>query len=166
MQGYDNRLKTYIATQGPIDTTIADFWRMIWEQQSSVIIMSTNLIEGGKTKCARYWPAPGQHMKLAGADLNIQGVESALRAGYVLNTFIVTSTKKVTNLPRDINNAYVESTGIQGQAPQGTPILDQLLARPRCTSLNRHDDRSASRRSQEPPGNTWPDGRALQCWSR
>ena len=68
---------------------------MIWEQQSSVIIMSTNLIEGGKTKCARYWPAPGQHMKLAGADLNIQGIESALRSGYVLNTFMVTSTKKV-----------------------------------------------------------------------
>ncbi len=39
--------KSYIATQGPLDHTRADFWKMVWEQQSQVIIMITDLEEQG-----------------------------------------------------------------------------------------------------------------------
>ncbi|XP_035382781.1 tyrosine-protein phosphatase non-receptor type 13 [Electrophorus electricus] len=47
----------YIACQGPLPTTLADFWQMVWEQKSNVVAMMTQEVEGGKVKCQRYWPA-------------------------------------------------------------------------------------------------------------
>lgn len=46
----------YVACQGPLPTTLGDFWQMVWEQNSNVIAMMTQEIEGGKVKCQRYWP--------------------------------------------------------------------------------------------------------------
>uniref|UniRef100_H2YNA7 Tyrosine-protein phosphatase non-receptor type 20 n=1 Tax=Ciona savignyi TaxID=51511 RepID=H2YNA7_CIOSA len=48
--------RKYIATQGPLAKTEGDFWRMMWETKSSIIIMLTNLFENGKKKCQKYWP--------------------------------------------------------------------------------------------------------------
>lgn len=46
----------YIACQGPLPTTLGDFWQMVWEQKSDVIAMMTQEVEAGKVKCQRYWP--------------------------------------------------------------------------------------------------------------
>ncbi|XP_068155052.1 tyrosine-protein phosphatase non-receptor type 7-like [Drosophila tropicalis] len=46
----------YIACQAPLESTTADFWRMIWEQQSRVIIQATDLSEEGIERCAEYLP--------------------------------------------------------------------------------------------------------------
>ncbi|XP_058151860.1 tyrosine-protein phosphatase non-receptor type 13 isoform X3 [Dasypus novemcinctus] len=46
----------YIACQGPLPTTVGDFWQMIWEQKSTVIAMMTQEVEGERIKCQRYWP--------------------------------------------------------------------------------------------------------------
>lgn len=47
IRGYKHSSKCYIATQGPLQWTVADFWRMIWEQTCSTIIMATKLQEKG-----------------------------------------------------------------------------------------------------------------------
>ncbi|XP_025037939.1 tyrosine-protein phosphatase non-receptor type 20 isoform X2 [Pelodiscus sinensis] len=51
----------YISTQGPLPSTVADFWQMIWENESNVIAMMTKEVELGKAKCHRYWPEPPQN---------------------------------------------------------------------------------------------------------
>uniref|UniRef100_A0A1A7W8W8 Receptor-type tyrosine-protein phosphatase C n=2 Tax=Iconisemion striatum TaxID=60296 RepID=A0A1A7W8W8_9TELE len=56
--------KKYIAAQGPKDETVGDFWRMIWEQQSSIIVMVTRCEEGNRVKCAQYWPTPERETEI------------------------------------------------------------------------------------------------------
>ncbi|XP_034489152.1 mucin-5AC isoform X2 [Drosophila innubila] len=46
----------YIACQAPLESTTGDFWRMIWEQQSRVIVQATDLNENGIERCAEYLP--------------------------------------------------------------------------------------------------------------
>uniref|UniRef100_A0A670KBJ4 Tyrosine-protein phosphatase non-receptor type 13 n=1 Tax=Podarcis muralis TaxID=64176 RepID=A0A670KBJ4_PODMU len=46
----------YIACQGPLPTTVADFWQMAWEQNCTLVAMMTQEVEGEKVKCQRYWP--------------------------------------------------------------------------------------------------------------
>uniref|UniRef100_A0AAZ3Q990 Receptor-type tyrosine-protein phosphatase epsilon n=1 Tax=Oncorhynchus tshawytscha TaxID=74940 RepID=A0AAZ3Q990_ONCTS len=44
---------------GPKQDTVADFWRMIWEQKTATIVMLTNLKERKEDKCYQYWPDQG-----------------------------------------------------------------------------------------------------------
>ncbi|XP_075280235.1 FERM and PDZ domain-containing protein 2 [Opisthocomus hoazin] len=48
----------YIVTQGPLPSTMADFWQMVWESESDTIAMMTKEVELEQVKCHRYWPAP------------------------------------------------------------------------------------------------------------
>ncbi|KAF0312425.1 Tyrosine-protein phosphatase 69D [Amphibalanus amphitrite] len=57
--GYKER-KKFICAQGPLEATIDDFWRMVWEHCCELMIMLTNLEEVGRTKCAKYWPEEGE----------------------------------------------------------------------------------------------------------
>uniref|UniRef100_A0A8C5AUV2 protein-tyrosine-phosphatase n=1 Tax=Gadus morhua TaxID=8049 RepID=A0A8C5AUV2_GADMO len=57
-QGFKEKNK-FIAAQGPKFETVADFWRMVWEQKVSTIVMLTNLKERKEDKCYQYWPDQG-----------------------------------------------------------------------------------------------------------
>lgn len=56
VRGPKDTANYYIATQAPLENTVADFWRMIWEQKSRVIIMATDLNENGLERCVEYLP--------------------------------------------------------------------------------------------------------------
>ncbi|XP_076997608.1 tyrosine-protein phosphatase non-receptor type 3 isoform X3 [Tamandua tetradactyla] len=53
-----NLVNKYIAAQGPLPHTCAQFWQVVWDQKLSLIVMLTTLTERGRTKCHQYWPDP------------------------------------------------------------------------------------------------------------
>ncbi|XP_071960785.1 uncharacterized protein [Antedon mediterranea] len=50
-----NDKPVYIAAQGPLPQTVADFWRLIWESNAQIVVMACNEYELGKHKCQKYW---------------------------------------------------------------------------------------------------------------
>nr|XP_005986138.1 PREDICTED: tyrosine-protein phosphatase non-receptor type 11-like [Latimeria chalumnae] len=48
--------KIYIATQGCLQNTVSDFWKMVYQENTHVIVMTTKEVERGRNKCIKYWP--------------------------------------------------------------------------------------------------------------
>ncbi|XP_069134513.1 receptor-type tyrosine-protein phosphatase mu-like [Argopecten irradians] len=88
------RPAVYIATQGPRPGTVNDFWRMVWQQRTGKIVMLTNLIEGGKPKCDKYWPEEGK--PLSTTNFNIILDRERSYAFYIVREFTVTERKTKT----------------------------------------------------------------------
>uniref|UniRef100_A0A182N519 protein-tyrosine-phosphatase n=1 Tax=Anopheles dirus TaxID=7168 RepID=A0A182N519_9DIPT len=86
--GYKER-KKFICAQGPMDATINDFWRMIWEQHLEIIVMLTNLEEYNKTKCAKYWPE-STNDSIQYGELLITFQSLTYYADYIVRTLKVT----------------------------------------------------------------------------
>ena len=47
-----------IMTKGPLSETEMDFWWLIWQERSPIIVMLTN--EVNCAKCLQYWPDSGK----------------------------------------------------------------------------------------------------------
>ncbi|KAK2193612.1 hypothetical protein NP493_11g09029 [Ridgeia piscesae] len=83
IHGYKKQNR-FIATQGPNEETTADFWRMVWEQNSTRILMLTNVKERGKTKCSQYWPDEGT--KTYGA-IQVEYLQQETWPDFIVRTF-------------------------------------------------------------------------------
>eukprot|EP00731_Ephydatia_muelleri_P029842 Em0021g365a len=83
--------RAYIATQGPLPSTFDDFWRMVWEQNVHTVVMLTELVEKGRTKCHRYWPEPGEpHMY---GDINVEPVSEKAKEDWTIRELNVSQEK-------------------------------------------------------------------------
>uniref|UniRef100_H2YNY5 Tyrosine-protein phosphatase non-receptor type 20 n=1 Tax=Ciona savignyi TaxID=51511 RepID=H2YNY5_CIOSA len=79
--------RKYIATQGPLAKTEGDFWRMMWETESSIIVMLTNLFENGKKKCQKYWPDFGAQRDFK--QINVACTQEEVIGCFVKRTFTI-----------------------------------------------------------------------------
>uniref|UniRef100_A0A672PS12 protein-tyrosine-phosphatase n=1 Tax=Sinocyclocheilus grahami TaxID=75366 RepID=A0A672PS12_SINGR len=84
VDGY-HRPNHYIATQGPMQETAIDFWRMVWQENTATIVMVTNLVEVGRVKCCKYWPDDTEIYR----DIKVTLIETQLLSEYVIRTFAV-----------------------------------------------------------------------------
>ncbi|XP_057294079.1 receptor-type tyrosine-protein phosphatase S-like isoform X2 [Hydractinia symbiolongicarpus] len=83
IDGYNGQ-SSYIATQGPLENTCDDFWRMCWEQNVSSVVMLTGLEENGRIKCYQYWPEVGS---ICYGRMQVTLTESNYLPNYVVRSF-------------------------------------------------------------------------------
>ncbi|XP_046715590.1 protein tyrosine phosphatase receptor type Fa isoform X12 [Silurus meridionalis] len=88
IDGY-RKQNAYIATQGPLPETVSDFWRMVWEQRSSTIIMMTRLEEKSRVKCDQYWPSRGTETY---GMIQVTLLDTVELATYSVRTFTIYKT--------------------------------------------------------------------------
>ncbi|XP_059477251.1 uncharacterized protein LOC132197748 [Neocloeon triangulifer] len=109
--------KAYIATQGPKPNTLVDFWRMVWQEQVSLIVMVANLVETGKTKCEKYWPDERQVVCVEG--LQVLSIKEELTPDYIVRTLQI--------MNKDQNRQVVQMHYTQWP-DHGVPMYAQSLA--------------------------------------
>uniref|UniRef100_A0A672Z9J7 Receptor-type tyrosine-protein phosphatase alpha n=1 Tax=Sphaeramia orbicularis TaxID=375764 RepID=A0A672Z9J7_9TELE len=89
IDGYRQK-DSYMASQGPLQHTIEDFWRMIWEWRSCSIVMLTELEERGQEKCAQYWPSDGV---VVYGDISIELKREEESESYTVRDLLVTNNR-------------------------------------------------------------------------
>ncbi|XP_069110856.1 receptor-type tyrosine-protein phosphatase alpha-like [Argopecten irradians] len=117
IDGVTETLK-YVATQGPRPSTVNDFWRMIWQLKSGKIVMLTNLVEGSRDKCARYWPDEGEPLSTAHFKIVLDRERSY--GFYVIRDLAVTDKK--TKSTRQIHQFHFITW-----PDHGTPDSNELV---------------------------------------
>ncbi|XP_060034488.1 receptor-type tyrosine-protein phosphatase C [Erinaceus europaeus] len=118
--------RKYIAAQGPRDETVDDFWRMIWEQKATVIVMVTRCEEGNRNKCAEYWPSIEEGTRTYG-DITVKNHEHKTCPDYIIQKLNITNKKERTS-GREVTHIQFTSWPDHG-VPEDPHLLLKLRRR-------------------------------------
>ncbi|CAG9774075.1 unnamed protein product [Ceutorhynchus assimilis] len=93
----------YIATQGPLQSTTEDFWQMVLEQESNLIVMLTTVIERGRAKCHKYWPGAGEVLTMQNAIVKCTREQTDPSNNFIFRDFVLIDVKN-DNESREIKH--------------------------------------------------------------
>ncbi|XP_057189337.1 receptor-type tyrosine-protein phosphatase F isoform X13 [Triplophysa rosa] len=117
IDGY-RKQNAYIATQGPLPESLSDFWRMVWEQRASTIVMMTRLEEKSRVKCDQYWPVRGTETY---GMIQVTMLDAVELATYSVRTFAL--YKNGSSEKREIRQFQFMAWPDHGVPEYPTPIL-------------------------------------------
>ncbi|CAB1329552.1 unnamed protein product, partial [Coregonus sp. 'balchen'] len=80
--------KVFIATQGCLQNTVVDFWKMVYQENTHVIVMTTKEMERRRNKCVRYWPDLNVTKEFG--KVSVKNVEERPAQDYILRELEVT----------------------------------------------------------------------------
>nr|XP_045593197.1 uncharacterized protein LOC123754903 isoform X5 [Procambarus clarkii] len=126
VRGARNESKYYIATQAPLDDTVADFWRMIWEQETKVVVMLTDFVEKGIDKCADYLP-PSETLdchRLYG-DFQVTLKSRDMREKFVVSNVQLKNLEN--NLVREVAHMWFTGWPASGVPNEETAFISFIL---------------------------------------
>ncbi|CAL1581314.1 unnamed protein product [Knipowitschia caucasica] len=113
-------INRYIACQGPLPHTCADFWQMTWEQGSSLLVMLTTQVERGRVKCHQYWPNPENSSDYGGFRVTCHNEEGS--AAFLVRE--MTLTHKQSDQQRALTQIQYLAWPDHGVPDDSTDFLD------------------------------------------
>uniref|UniRef100_A0A3Q4HSI9 Receptor-type tyrosine-protein phosphatase alpha n=1 Tax=Neolamprologus brichardi TaxID=32507 RepID=A0A3Q4HSI9_NEOBR len=122
IKGYRQK-DAYMASQGPLQHTIEDFWRMIWEWRSCSIVMLTELEERGQEKCAQYWPSDSA---VTHGDITIELKREEENESYTVRDLLVTNTRE--NKTRVVRQFHFHGWPEVGIPTDGKGMINLIAA--------------------------------------
>uniref|UniRef100_A0A8C3BGR4 Receptor-type tyrosine-protein phosphatase O n=1 Tax=Cairina moschata TaxID=8855 RepID=A0A8C3BGR4_CAIMO len=93
--GY-NSPQEYIATQGPLPETRNDFWKMVLQQKSQIIVMLTQCNEKRRVKCDHYWPFTED--PIAYGDITVEMLSEEEHTDWVYRNFRICYADEVQDV--------------------------------------------------------------------
>ncbi|KAK6631145.1 hypothetical protein RUM43_014241 [Polyplax serrata] len=92
----------YIATQGPLSSTVGHFWQMVLEAGTGLVVMLTPLAERGRPKCHQYWPNVDDVLQINDLEISCVKEETDNSESFVFREFLLKDLKR--NEERDISH--------------------------------------------------------------
>lgn len=123
VDGYMQK-NAYISTQGPLPRTFGDFWRMVWEEQVMVIVMTTKAVERGRAKCGQYWP-PEEDGEEQHEDFLVINTRMEVYQDYSISWLFLLNTK--SNESRQIYHLQFTSWPDYGTPSSAAAFLEFLF---------------------------------------
>ncbi|XP_016852064.2 receptor-type tyrosine-protein phosphatase O isoform X3 [Anolis carolinensis] len=93
--GY-NSPQEYIATQGPLPETRNDFWKMVLQQKSQIIVMLTQCNEKRRVKCDHYWPFTEEPVSYG--DITVEMLSEEQQSDWVFRNFRISYADEVQDV--------------------------------------------------------------------
>ena len=76
---------------GPLPHTVVDFWRLVWQESTSVIVMLCDIVESHRVKCQQYWPESGSQTY---GPICVQKLHEVKVVGHVVRKFEISVSLK------------------------------------------------------------------------
>nr|CAD7571593.1 unnamed protein product [Timema californicum] len=115
-------INRYIATQGPLPNTVLDFWQMVMEAGSTLVVMVTPIVERGRTKCHKYWPQLGDTSEMNHLHLTCTKEETEETESFVFREFRLTNLE--TEEERHISHMQYLAWPDHGVPEDSTQFLE------------------------------------------
>jgi len=114
----------YIATQGCLPDTIDDFWRMVYFENSHIILNVTKEVERGRAKCAKYWPIANNTMDLC--NFTVKNSTDKETPEYIFREFDITYKKEPKSTPKRVCQYHYTGWPEHGAPPDPSSVLEML----------------------------------------
>ncbi|XP_076334131.1 uncharacterized protein LOC143238077 [Tachypleus tridentatus] len=134
VRGYGGQEKFYIACQAPLPETVGDFWRMVWEQQSKVIVMLTQWEEDDVPRCAPYFSENIVDCHRVFGDFQVSLQKKDIQENYTISTLRLYNLEK--NLFREITHLYYTTWPAHGVPDDVNKLLKFILEARRYMNLS------------------------------
>ncbi|XP_065344145.1 receptor-type tyrosine-protein phosphatase epsilon-like isoform X1 [Cloeon dipterum] len=115
--------KAYIASQGPKADTLNDFWRMVWQEKISLIVMVTNILEGGKKKCEVYWSDVKQEVRYG--FVTVRTIKEELGSDFLIRTMSVTRDQ-IERIVRQLHYTGWPDHGVPNGTQSMVNFIDEI----------------------------------------
>lgn len=110
--------------KGPMEDTISDFWVCVMSHNVSTICQLTPLVEGGRVKCAQYWPEGVSPLQCHNVRVSLLQTEE--QDSLTIRTFSLLDTARQEQAERVVTHISVRKWA-DYSVPDSTTVLLNLI---------------------------------------